>query len=104
LWIAHVLRLERFLPLGSSAKRWTIEKRALRPRIFRLLVMPACAYLPLMQRKQRLFIPVSNDEKAMVLSLTEDSGLTVAAHVRQMIREQYRTKVRTEKKEPLTAT
>jgi hypothetical protein len=52
-----------------------------------------------MRRKQRLFVPVTEDEKKMILALTAESGLTIASHIRQTIREQYRTKVRAAMKE-----
>jgi hypothetical protein len=52
-----------------------------------------------MKRTQRLFVPVTADEKKMILALTAESGLTIASHIRQTIREQYRSSVRTAMKE-----
>ena len=56
-----------------------------------------------MQRKQRLFIPVTADEKKMILALTADSGLTIASHIRQTIRDEYRMLIQAAMKEQTTA-
>jgi len=42
------------------------------------------------RRDQRLFIPVTPEEKAMIAHLVQESGLTIAAFVRQLIRDRYR--------------
>jgi len=55
-----------------------------------------------MRRNQRLFVPVNSDEKNMAVSLSEDSGLPIAAVIRQMIRQAYR-QVRKTKEHPVSA-